>query len=378
MRAGVVGLAAVLLGATAPAAFATPTAGSVTREAFGSVDGQPVYRYTLNGAGKAQVKILSYGGIIQSLRVPDRKGQLGNVVLGFDSVDKYVAGSPYFGAIIGRYANRIAGGRFTLDGKTYQIPTNDGPNALHGGPKGFDEHVWSAAQVRVGTSVGVKLSYTSPDGQMGFPGTMKVSVTYLLTRGNDLQMQYEATTDKATVVNLTNHAYFNLNGEGSSSTYDHQLQINAKAYTPIDATLIPTGEIAPVAGTPFDFRTATAIGARIRTGTTQILRAQGYDHNWVLDRPADQSLFVAAKAYDPDSGRVLTVSTTEPGLQFYSGNFLDGTLRGTSGKVYRQGDAFTLETQHFPDSPNHPAFPTTVLRPTERFTSTTVYGFSTR
>ena len=366
-------LAAVGVSQQPAAAAAAP---SISKEAFGTFEGRTVHRYTLSNATGMKARILTYGGIIQSLEVPDREGRLANVTLGFGSVKEYVAGSPYFGAIIGRYANRLAGGRFTLDGKTYQVPTNDGPNSLHGGPRGFDERLWSATEVRRGDSVGVTLRYTSPDGEMGFPGTMKVAVTYLLTPSNGLRMEYDATTDKATVVNLTNHAYFNLRGEGSGSTYDHRLQIDANQFTPVDPTLIPTGEFRNVAGTPFDFRTPTRIGDRIRQGTEQLQRGLGYDHNWVLtDKPG---LRVAAKAYEPRSGRLLTVTTTEPGLQFYSGNFLDGSLTGTSGRAYRQGDAFTLETQHFPDAPNHPEFPSTVLRPGERFRSTTVYGFSTQ
>ena len=336
------------------------TAQSVGREAWGMVGDQAVYRYTLTNANGANARILNYGGIIQSLSVPDSEGLLRNVVLGFDNVDAYVAGSPYFGAIIGRYANRLAGGQFTLDGETYQVPLNDGPNALHGGPEGFDKRVWEVVE-ESSTDSSITLRHVSEAGEMGFPGRLVVTVTYTLTDDDDLRMDYEATTDAPTVVNLTNHAYFNLEGEGTGSIYDHELQINASSFTPVDATLIPTGEIAPVEGTPFDFTEPHTIGERIRTGDEQILVGQGYDHNWVLD---------------PESGIVLDVTTTEPGLQFYSGNFLDGTLVGTSGSVYRQGDAFTLETQHFPDSPNQPEFPSTVLRPGETFASSTVYGFS--
>jgi aldose 1-epimerase len=370
------GLAVPAAGAATADTGADATTPGITREPFGQVGGKTVYRYTLSNAAGVKARILTYGGIIQSLDVPDRNGQMANVVLGFNDVGSYVAKSPYFGALIGRYANRLAGGKFTIDGKTYQVPTNDGPNSLHGGPKGFDKRLWTPTAVRRGATVGLKLHYTSPDGEMGFPGTMQVDVTYLLTPDNGLRMEYAATTDKATVVNLTNHAYFNLGGEGSGSTYDEQLQINASRYTPIDTTLIPTGYIAPVASTPFDFRTPTTIGERIRQGNQQLVRAQGYDHNWALDRRPGDSLQVAAKAYDPSNGRLLTVSTTEPGLQFYSGNFLDGTLVGTGGHVYRQGDAYTLETQHFPDSPNHKNFPSTVLRPGDVFRSTTIYGFS--
>ena len=369
-----VALAPVALPLSTSASAATTP--SITKERFGTFNDRAVYRYTLTNASGMRARILTYGGIIQSLDVPSSTGRLANVVLGFNDVDSYVAGSPYFGAIIGRYANRLANGEFTIDGTQYQVPTNDGPNALHGGPRGFDTRLWAPTEIRRGSSVGLELRYTSRDGEMGFPGTTQVKVTYLLTPSNGLRMEYDATTDKATVVNLTNHAYFNLRGEGSGTAYGHELQINADRYTPINSTLIPTGEIAPVTGTPFDFRTPTTIGSRIRQSNQQLVIAQGYDHNWVLNRPST-GLTVAAKARDPRSGRTLTVSTTEPGLQFYSGNFLDGTLVGTSGRIYRQGDAFTLETQHFPDSPNHPNFPSTLLRPGQAFHSVTVYGFST-
>jgi aldose 1-epimerase len=341
-------------------------------------DGTPVRRYTLTNSHGMRVRILTYGGVIQSLRVPDRRGQGTNVVLGFDNLGDYLTQSPYFGAIIGRYANRIGGGRFTLDGRTYTLPTNDGPNTLHGGTVGFDKHVWAATSFARDDTAGLVLRFTSPDGDMGFPGTLSTQVTYTLNQQNQLRMDYRATTSKATVINLTNHAYFNLAGEGSGDVYSQRLKIRAKQFTPVDETLIPTGRVADVAGTPLDFRRSTAIGKRIRSGNQQLVFGRGYDHNWVLDRSSGGGLQQAAQARDPKSGRVLTVTTTEPGLQFYSGNFLDGTLVGTSGRMYRQGDAFTLETQHFPDSPNHPNFPSTVLRPGDTFTSSTVYGFSAR
>ncbi len=321
------------------------------------------------------VRILSYGGIIQSLRVPDRRGHPANVVLGFDNLQDYIDKSPYFGAIIGRYANRIANATFTLDAKTYRLPANDGPNTLHGGTTGFDKVVWSATPFSTRNTSGVVLRHTSPDQDMGFPGNLTLTVKYTLNQKNQLKMDYRATTDAPTVINLTNHAYFNLAGEGSGAIYNQRLKIWAKSYTPVNATLIPTGQVAKIAGTPFDFRKSTAIGKRIRQGDQQLIYGRGYDHNWVLDRSAGNGLQRAARARDPQSGRTLTVSTTEPGLQFYTGNFLDSTLVGTSGRMYRQGDAFTLETQHYPDSPNQPNFPSTVLRPGEQFRSSTIYGF---
>ena len=351
---------------------------SIARQPFGTVGSQPVDIYTLTNARGMVVKILTYGGIIQSIRVPGRDGRPANVTLGFANLNDYVKKSPYFGAIIGRYGNRIAKGTFTLDGATYHLAINNGVNALHGGLEGFDKQVWRASEVRSHGAVGVALSRTSPDGEEHYPGTLMVGVTYTLTNDDALQMHYVATTDKATVINLTNHAYFNLAGEGSGTVYDQVLQINADHYTPVDATLIPTGAIDPVAGTPLDFTRPTAIGARIRSSFQQMLFGQGYDFNWVLTRPSpsDTSLILAASASDPVSGRTLDVYTTEPGIQVYTGNFLDGTLVGTSGRTYRQGDAFTLETQHYPDAPNHPNFPSTVLRPGQTFDSTTIYKFS--
>lgn len=352
---------------------------SITSEPWGSTaDGTEVVRYTMANANGMRVSIITYGGIIQSLQVPDTEGRSANVVLGYDNLADYLARNPFFGATIGRYANRIANGSFTLDGTTYQLNRNDGPNTLHGGPQGFDKKVWRAFPFAERGRAGVVLRYRSVAGEMGFPGTLDVQVTYTLTRRNQLRMDYEASTDAPTVVNLTNHAYFNLEGEGTGSTYDHLLRIDASAYTPVDDELIPTGEIAPVAGTPFDFNTATPIGARIRDDDPQLAFARGYDHNWVLEESDGSTMRRAARAVDPDSGRVLVVSTTEPGLQFYSGNFLNGSIYGTSGQAYRQGDAFTLETQHFPDSPNQPSFPSTVLRPGEEFSSSTIYRFAAR
>jgi aldose 1-epimerase len=363
-----------------PMPVASPGAGpGLAKEPFGIVDGQAVDRYTLTNAGGMVVTIITYGGIVHSIEVPDRNGNHGNVALGFDNLDDYVAKNPYFGCITGRYANRIARGTFTLDGQIYHLPLNNGENSLHGGTKGFDKVVWDAEEVTGGDGVGLKLSHVSPDGDQGYPGALTVDVTYTLTDNNELRMDYHATTDKATIVNLTNHTYFNLAGEGSGTIENHELQINAGNYTPVDSTLIPIGELAPVAGTPFDFTTPHAIGERIRDGAEQIVLGRGYDHNFVLDRssPDDTSTIVAATLVDPGSGRKLEISTTEPGIQFYSGNFLDGTLAGTSGHIYRQGDALALETQHFPDSPNHANFPSTVLQPGEDYATTTVFAFST-
>lgn len=337
-------------------------------------------QYTLANDNGMTVTILTYGAIIQSLTVPDKDGKPGNVVLGFDNPDDYATKSPYFGALVGRYANRIAKGQFTLDGQTYTLAINNDPNSLHGGTKGFDKQIYTARPFTAEDGPALELSRTSPDGEEGYPGALTYSVTYTLTGKNELKIDYHATTDKPTVVNLSNHSYFNLAGEGSGAITDHVLELNASHYTPVDETLIPTGEIAPVAGTPFDFTTAKAIGQDVRDGSDeQILIGRGYDHNFVLDRPDGDtsSLQLVARVQEPTSGRVLEVHSTEPGVQFYSGNFLDGTFAGTSGKVYRQTDAFALETQHFPDSPNQPDFPTTVLNPGEEFSSSTVWVFST-
>lgn len=338
-------------------------------------DGQTIEEYTLRNAAGMEVKCISFGGILTSIRVPDRLGRFANVALGFDTLAKYEAEHPYFGAITGRYANRIANGKFSLDGVHYQLFQNDGGNSLHGGEIGFDKRIWTASE----SDGAVELKYRSPDGEEGYPGNLAVSVRYSLSEDNALKIDYAAATDAPTVLNLTNHSYFNLMGEGEGTIYDHILTLNADHYTPTNASQIPTGEIAPVEGTPFDFRQAKTIASGQRSAHPQIVMAQGFDHNFVLNRAGLSAgeLGLAARVYEPKSGRTMEVWTTEPGLQFYAGNFLDATLLGTSGRLYRQSDGLALETQHFPDSPNKPQFPSTVLRPRARFESTTVYRFST-
>ena len=347
----------------------------VTKQPFGKTpDGTAVDIYTLK-SDSLEAKIITYGGIVQSLKVPDKSGKSADIVLGFDSIDGYAGGPkpnpPFFGALIGRYGNRIAGGAFKLDGKTYNIPQNDGTNALHGGTKGFDKVVWKAKEI----PHGVELTHVSPDGDMGFPGTLTAVVRYTLV-GKELKIEYSATTDKDTVLNLTNHSYFNLAGQGNGDILKHVVKINASHYTPVDDKLIPTGELAPVEGTPFDFRKPTAVGARINDNNDQLNKGHGYDHNWVLDSTGKFS--EAAEVYDPSSGRVLQVLTDQPGVQFYTGNFLDGTLTGKDGKVYGHRFGLCLETQHFPDSPNHPKFPSTELKPGQRYHSVTIFRFSAR
>ncbi|OAH09821.1 aldose epimerase family protein [Streptomyces jeddahensis] len=346
------------------------------KELFGKLaDGTEVHRWSLANGG-TRMTVLSYGGIVQSLEIPDRNGDYANVSLGFGSLEEYVASSPYFGALIGRFGNRIAKGRYTLDGETHELPVNDGENSLHGGTGGFDKRVWDVEPFTSGADAGLVLTYTSADGEMGYPGTLTAKVTYTLTADGDWRIDYEATTDKATVVNLTNHVYWNLAGEGSGSVHDHELEIAASRYTPVDSGLIPTGELAEVAGTPFDFRRTKTVGEDLRVADQQLLYAQGFDHNLVLDKgvTAEPKHFATLK--DPASGRTLKIATTEPGVQFYSGNFLDGTLVGTAGRIYRQGDALCLETQHYPDSPNQPEFPSTLLHPGETYRSTTVHSFN--
>jgi aldose 1-epimerase len=347
----------------------------VTSQPFGKMpDGTPVEIYTLSD-GAYEARIATYGGVVVSLKVPDRTGKAGDVVLGFDDLEGYVANfngpsDAFFGALIGRYANRIGHGSFSLDGNKYSLPKNDGDNTLHGGPHGLNNVVWKAKLI----ANGVELTYLSKDGEAGFPGNLTVVVRYILVKG-DLRIEYSATTDKDTVVNLTNHAYFNLAGRGD--ILGNQLTLHASRFTPVDAGLIPTGELKPVESTPFDFRKATAVGARINTDNEQLNLGHGYDHNWVLDGGGGK-LTEAAEVYEPSSGRVLKVLTDQPGIQFYSGNFLDGSIKGKGGKPLERRSALCLETQHFPDSPNHPDFPTTELKPGERYHTVTVYSFSAR
>ena len=357
----------------------TPMAAGVVRAPFGqTADGHSAELFTLTNSHGIEVRATNYGGIITSVRTPDRAGHFGDIALGYDSLSGYLRATPYFGAIVGRYGNRIAKGRFTLDGATYRLAVNNGPNSLHGGLKGFDKVVWRAEPFQSAAGVGVVLEYTSADMEEGYPGTVRTRVTYTLTNDNQLIVDYQATTDKATPLNLTQHSYWNLAGDGSRDILAHELMINADSMTPVDTTLIPTGEIASVVGTPFDFRTPTPIGARIdQVQNTQIRFGGGYDHNFVLNRAgaATDGLVHAAHVVDPTTGRTLAISTTEPGIQFYSGNFLDGSITGRAGHVYHYRYGLALETQHFPDSPNHPNFPSTILRPGQQYRTRTVFAF---
>lgn len=352
-----------------------PMSSAITKAPFGQTEaGQPIELYTLKNASGMEAGIINLGGIVVSLKVPGRGGQIADVVLGFDKLADYEKPNPYFGAIVGRYGNRIAKGRFTLNGVEYKLAVNDGENSLHGGIHGFNHAVWQAREVP-GADPAVELTYVSKDLEEGYPGNLTVKVTYTLTAANELRIDYSATTDKDTVANVTNHSYFNLAGQGQGDILGDVLTIYASKFTPVDAGLIPTGELKSVAGTPFDFRQPTVIGARIDNDDEQLKRGKGYDHNWVVDG-APGTLRPAARVSDPGSGRVLEVLTTEPGVQFYTGNFLDGTSTGKSGKVYQRRYGFCLETQHFPDSPNHPDFPTTVVKAGAQYKSTTVFRFS--
>ena len=347
--------------------------GSIGRTDFGQTkDGKAVDLYTLTNKNGLVAKITNYGGIVTELHVPDRSGQNGNVVLGFATLDKYVAGHPFFGTITGRVANRIGKGRFTLDGKEYKLQTNNGPNHLHGGNNGFDKKVWEAAPRETRDGPALVLRYTSPDGDSGYPGTLTTTVTYTLTNDDELKVDYRATTDKPTIVNLTNHSYFNLAGDGNGTVLDQELTINADKYTVFDNTQIPTGEIRPVEGTPLDFRKPTRIGARI-----QQVEGGGYDHNFVLNGKTGQ-MKLCARVHDRKSGRVMEIRTTEPGVQLYTANGLNGSITGVSGKPYEKYGALCLETQHYPDSVNHPEFPSVVLRPGQTYQTTTVHKFTSK
>jgi aldose 1-epimerase len=382
LSAGVVALA--LAGLVLGAAQAGPGAKGgkavnakpgVSKKPFGKTpDGKEVDLYVLTNARGMTAKVITYGGIVTELTAPDKAGKFENVVLGFDNLKDYLAGHPYFGAITGRVANRIAGAKFTLDGTEYKLAANDGPNTLHGGKKGLDKVVWKAEPIEASAAVGLKLTYLSPDGEQGFPGNLSLTVTYHLTNDNELKIDYSAKTDKATPLNLTHHGYYNLATPKAGDVLGHELMIAADEYTPADDKLLPTGKIEPVKGTPLDFTKPTAIGARIEQLKNKPL---GYDHNYVL-RGGGKSLVLAARVHEPKTGRVLEVSTTEPGLQFYSGNFLSGKEKGHGGVVYRQHQGFCLEAQHFPDSVHHANFPSTILRPGETYKQTTVYKFSAK
>jgi aldose 1-epimerase len=365
------GCVSLLLTLALPAPLSA--ASSVDKQPFGAVNGQPVELYVLSDAGGMTAKITTYGATLTELDTPDRNGQPDDVVLGFDSLDGYLGKEPFFGATVGRVGNRIAKGRFTLNGKAYQLATNDGPNHLHGGVKGFDKVVWKA-EVVPGDAPSVRFSYLSPDGEEGYPGNLSVSVTYSIVDGNSLKIDYVVTTDKDTPANVTNHSYFNLGGPEKGDILGHVLTLHAERYTPVDSTLIPTGSLDAVGGTPMDFRTPEAIGSRIKqVGGKPV----GYDHNYVVDGGGGR-LAPVASVYEPKSGRLMEVSSTEPGVQFYSGNFLDGTITGKKGVVYRQYWGLALETQHFPDSVNHPNFPSYVLKAGDTYRSTTVFRFSAR
>jgi len=375
----------LLLGASAGAACLIGCASSgsskasdnITKQSFGTTpDGKAVDLYTLRNKKGAEARIMTYGGIVQSLKMPDRDGNYADIVLGYDNLDGYVKNSPYFGALIGRYGNRIGGGMFTLDGKFYKLATNNPPNHLHGGVKGFDKVVWQAKPQQTSKGPGLELTYLSKDGEEGYPGNLTVTALYTLTDDNELRVDFTAKTDKPTICNLTQHSYFNLRGQGDGDILGHEVYIKSDKTTPVDKTLITTGKYAAVDGTPFDFRKPTAIGARINDPDTQLQYGPGYDHNWVIDKPMGK-LGLMARVYEPTTGRVMEVLSTEPGLQFYAGNFLDGTITGKGGHVYQRRTGFCMEPHHYPDSPNKPQFPSTTLRPGETYKNTIIYKFST-
>jgi aldose 1-epimerase len=351
--------------------------GIITQADFGRTpEGQAVDIYTLQNSAGCAVKILTYGGIVQSLAMPDRHGQMADIVLGYDTLAGYLTNSPYFGALIGRYGNRIGGAQFTLAGETYPLATNNGPNSLHGGLKGFDKVVWTARPVPTAQGPALILTYVSKDGEEGFPGNLEVTAIYTLTEKNELKLEFTAKTDQLTVVNLTHHSYFNLAGQGQGDILGHVVYLNAEQTTPVDSGLIPTGKFADVTGTPFDFRKPTAIGARINDPDPVLQYGPGYDHNWVIHKPLGE-YGLMARVVEPTSGRVMEVWSDEPGLQFYAGNFLDGTIHGKAGAVYQRRTGFCMEPQHYPDSPNKPQFPSVALKPGQTFRSTLVYKFST-
>lgn len=354
----------------------SPSKAGVEQESFGARDGRPVILYKLKNSNGVEVHAMNYGGIIQAIRVPDRNGNFADIVLGHDTAEGYMPNPPYIGAVVGRYANRIANGTFTLDGKTYNLPKNDGPNTLHGGTaRTFDKVMWESQPLKDKT--GVAFEFLSKDGDDGFPGNVKVRVTYTLTEANELVIDYQATTDKATPINVSQHSYFNLKSEGNGDILDHEIMINADKFTPVDKNLIPTGELRPVKGTPLDFTKSTKIGTRIDDNYDQLVLGHGYDHNFVINRKGP-GMTLAARVYEPTTGRVLEVSTTQPAVQFYTGNFLDGTVTGKEGHVYKRRYGLCLETQHYPDSPNHPDFPNTILKPGETFHQVTAFKFSAK
>ena len=372
-------LAAVLLIASCGTPSTERRTQMVKKEAYGTTsEGEAVDLYTLTNANGIEVRAITYGGIIVSLKVPDNNGRLDDIVMGHDTLEGYLTKSQYFGALVGRYGNRIAKGKFTLDGVEYKLAVNNGPNHVHGGLKGFDKVVWQAESFENPEGAGVALSYTSKDGEEGYPGNLTAKITYTLTAQNELVVDYHATTDKATPLNLTQHTYFNLAGDGSGDILGHDLLLNASHFTPVDKTMIPTGEIRSVAGTPMDFTKPTAIGARIDQEDEQLQFGGGYDHNFVINQEKGEGLSLVARVYEPTTGRVMEVFSTEPGVQFYSGNFLDGSITGKSGHVYERRTGFCLETQHYPDSPNKPDFPSSILRPGETYESRTIFKFSAR
>jgi aldose 1-epimerase len=379
LRVTVLGMAAVLVAFAAIMAMLHRSAeadSKMEKKEFGKLqDGQSADLYTLTNSHGLEATITNYGATLVSLKVPDKNGKAGDVVLGYDSLSGYESGKAFFGATVGRYGNRIAHATFKLDGKTYTLPKNDGDNHLHGV---FNKVMWAAKDVSTAAGQALEVSYLSKDGEDGYPGNLSVKIVFTVPAGeNAFKIDYTATTDKATVVNLTHHSYFNLAGQGNGNILQHQLLMHASKFTPVDATLIPTGELRPVSKTPFDFTKATAIGARINQDDEQLKFGKGYDHNWVLDRKG-AGVIAVAEVYEPQSGRVMSVLTSEPGLQFYSGNFLDGTITGKQGKTYGHRAALCLETQHYPDSPNHPDFPSTELKPGQRYHTTTIYKFTTR